>query len=101
MEHGRARYGVAHSTRGAVGGLHHRSACHSITAAGKALRGSRGLGRTLNSWQGFQFALRGVLLDKGAFVPAVVGVLFYSFFYPLPYRPQAVQHVPVIVADYD
>ncbi len=55
----------------------------------------------MNSWQGFQFALRGVLLDKGAFVPAVVGVLFYSFFYPLPYRPQAVQHVPVIVADYD
>ena len=55
----------------------------------------------MNAWQAFKVALRSVLLDKGAVVPAVLGVIFYSFFYPLPYLPQVVRNVPVIVADYD
>src|ERR1700676_970361 len=55
----------------------------------------------MSAWQAFQCALRSVLADKGAVVPAVLGVVVYCFFYPLPYRPEVVQHVPVIVADYD
>ncbi|MGO9993048.1 MAG: ABC transporter permease [Steroidobacteraceae bacterium] len=55
----------------------------------------------MNFWQAFKIALLGVLRDKGAVVPAVLGGLVYSFFYPLPYRPEVVEHVPVIVADYD
>jgi ABC-2 type transport system permease protein len=55
----------------------------------------------MSAWQAFKFALRSVLLDKGAVVPAVLGWIVYAFFYPLPYRPEVVQHVPVVVADYD
>ena len=55
----------------------------------------------MNAWQAFQCALRSVLADKGAVVPAVLGVVVYCFFYPLPYLPEVVQHVPVVVADYD
>ncbi|HME40420.1 MAG TPA: ABC transporter permease [Steroidobacteraceae bacterium] len=55
----------------------------------------------MNFWQAFKIALLGVLRDKGAVVPMVLGGLVYSFFYPLPYRPEVVEHVPVIVADYD
>jgi len=55
----------------------------------------------VNFWQAFKIALLGVLRDKGAVVPMVLGGLVYSFFYPLPYRPEVVEHVPVIVADYD
>jgi len=49
----------------------------------------------------FQVSLLAVLTDEGALLPAVIGGLLYSFFYPLPYLPQGVQHIPVIVADYD
>jgi ABC-2 type transport system permease protein len=45
--------------------------------------------------------MRSVLGDKGAVVPAVLGVVVYCFFYPLPYLPEVVQNVPVVVADYD
>ena len=55
----------------------------------------------MNFWQAFKITLLGILRDKGAVVPAVLGGLVYSFFYPLPYRPEVVGHVPVIVADYD
>jgi ABC-2 type transport system permease protein len=55
----------------------------------------------VNAWLAFKFTLRSVLRDKGAVIPAVLGGIVYCFFYPLPYRPEAVQHVPVIVADYD
>lgn len=55
----------------------------------------------MNAWQAFQCALRNVLTDKGAVVPAVLGVIVYCFFYPLPYLPEVVQHVPVVVVDYD
>jgi ABC-2 type transport system permease protein len=55
----------------------------------------------VNAWQAFKFTLRSVLLDKGAVVPAVLGWIIYAFFYPLPYRPEVVQQVPVIIADYD
>ena len=55
----------------------------------------------MNAGQAFQWALRSVLGDKGPLVPAVVGIVAYCFFYPLPYLPEAVHDVPVVVADYD
>jgi len=55
----------------------------------------------MNAGLAFRYALRSVLTDKGAVLPAVLGVILYCFFYPLPYLPQVVQHVPVVVADYD
>jgi ABC-2 type transport system permease protein len=55
----------------------------------------------LNAWAAFQYALRSILLDKGAVVPAVLGGIVYSFFYPLPYLPETVRNIPVAVADYD
>ena len=55
----------------------------------------------MNVWQAFGWALRSIAFDKGALLPAVVGVIVYCFFYPLPYLPQTVNAVPVMVADYD
>lgn len=55
----------------------------------------------MNALQAFQWTLRSVLLDKGAVVPAVAGILLYFVFYPLPYKPETVRSVPVVVADYD
>jgi ABC-2 type transport system permease protein len=55
----------------------------------------------MNAWQAFRWTLRSLFTDKGAVVPAVLGVIAYAFFYPLPYLPEAVRAVPVIVADYD
>jgi len=55
----------------------------------------------MNAWQAFRWTLRSVFFDKGALIPAVGGMLLYCFFYPLPYLPETVQAVPVVVADYD
>ena len=55
----------------------------------------------MNAWQAFGVTLRSVLHDKGAVLPAVLGGILYCFFYPLPYLPQTVRHVPIAVADYD
>jgi ABC-2 type transport system permease protein len=55
----------------------------------------------MNAWQALRWTLRSVLLDKGAVIPAVGGILLYFAFYPLPYSPEAVRDVPVVVADYD
>ena len=55
----------------------------------------------MNAWQSLQWVLRCVLFDKGPVMPAVVGVIAYCFFYPLPYLPEVVRAVPVVVADYD
>src|ERR1700675_1553254 len=55
----------------------------------------------MNLWQAFKCALRSVLRDKGAVVPAVLGIIVYCFFYPLPYLPEVVRDIPVAVADYD
>jgi ABC-2 type transport system permease protein len=55
----------------------------------------------MNAWQALRWTLRSLLLDKGPVLPAVGGVIVYCFFYPLPYSPEAVRAVPVIVADYD
>jgi ABC-2 type transport system permease protein len=49
----------------------------------------------------FRLAALGVLRDLGAFVPAVVGVIFYCMLYPLPYLPEAVHRIPVAVVDAD
>jgi ABC-2 type transport system permease protein len=55
----------------------------------------------MNAWQAFGWTLRSVLFDKGPAMPAVLGVIVYCFFYPLPYLPEVVGAVPVVVADYD
>jgi ABC-2 type transport system permease protein len=43
----------------------------------------------------------GILADKGPAAPAILGVIVYCFFYPLPYLPQTVRDVPVAVVDQD
>ena len=55
----------------------------------------------MNALQAFKWTLRSVLFDKGPMLPAVLGIIFYCFFYPLPYLPQVVRAVPVVIADYD
>ena len=55
----------------------------------------------MNAWRSFLWTLRSVFFDKGAVVPAVGGILLYFVFYPLPYKPETVNTVPVVVADYD
>jgi ABC-2 type transport system permease protein len=55
----------------------------------------------MNAWRAFLWTLKSVFTNKGAVAPAVVGVVIYSVFYPLPYYPEAVRNIPVIVADYD
>jgi ABC-2 type transport system permease protein len=55
----------------------------------------------MSAWQAFLWTLRSVFLDKGPVVPAVGGILLYFVFYPLPYKPETVNAVPVVVADYD
>jgi len=55
----------------------------------------------MSAWQAFQWTLRSVFFDKGAVIPAVAGILLYFVFYPLPYGPEVVRAVPVVVADYD
>lgn len=55
----------------------------------------------MSAWEAFGWTLRSVLLDKGAAIPAVGGILLYFLFYPLPYGPEAVRAVPVVIADYD
>jgi ABC-2 type transport system permease protein len=52
-------------------------------------------------WQSFLWTLRSVFFDKGALVPAVGGIVLYFVFYPLPYGPETVHDVPVVIADYD
>ena len=55
----------------------------------------------MNTWEAFLHTVRSVLRDKGAVVPAVLGIIVYCFFYPLPYLPEVVRDIPVAVADYD
>jgi ABC-2 type transport system permease protein len=55
----------------------------------------------MSAWAAFCHTVRSLLLDKGALLPAVLGGIVYCFFYPLPYLPETVRNVPVVVADYD
>jgi ABC-2 type transport system permease protein len=55
----------------------------------------------MNAWQALLWTLRSIVFDKGAVLPAVGGVVLYFLFYPLPYLPEVVRDVPVVVADYD
>jgi|SRR6516165_3794037 ABC-2 type transport system permease protein len=55
----------------------------------------------MNLWNAFARTLRSVFFDKGPVVPAVAGTLLYVVFYPLPYKPETVHAIPVVVADYD
>jgi ABC-2 type transport system permease protein len=55
----------------------------------------------MTAWEAFLWTLRSVVTNKGAIAPAVAGIVIYSVFYPLPYYPEAVRDIPVVVADYD
>jgi ABC-2 type transport system permease protein len=44
---------------------------------------------------------RAMLTDAGAIALLFAGGILYSFFYPLPYRNESVQRVPVAVVDQD
>src|SRR5215471_16299745 len=55
----------------------------------------------MNTWRAFLWTLRSVVFDKGPVVPAIGGIILYFVFYPLPYKPETVHAVPVVVADYD
>ena len=55
----------------------------------------------MNAWAAFRWVLRSVVFDKAALGAAVIGIIVYCFFYPLPYLPEVVGGVPVVVADYD
>jgi ABC-2 type transport system permease protein len=55
----------------------------------------------MSTWRSFLWTLRSVFFDKGPVVPVVGGILLYFVFYPLPYKPETVHAVPVVVADYD
>jgi len=55
----------------------------------------------MSAWRAFLWTLRSVFFDKGSVVPAVGGIVLYFVFYPLPYKPETVNAVPVVVADYD
>jgi ABC-2 type transport system permease protein len=59
------------------------------------------MGQALNAIDAFRHTALGILRDLGAFMPAVVGVIFYCILYPLPYLPQTVHDIPVAVVDAD
>src|SRR5262249_24066668 len=82
-------------------GFHRHAPRDRRSATRKAMPRSAGMGRAMSAWQAFLWTLRSVFTNKGAVAPAVVGVVIYSVFYPLPYYPEGVRHIPVIVADYD
>src|SRR3984957_17441049 len=101
MEHGCAHHAVPYSICGVMGRVHHSSARYCTTPPCEALSRPVVMGVAMNAWNAFKSTPQSVLLDKGAVVPAVLGGIVYCFFYPLPYLPQVVRNVPVIVADYD
>jgi ABC-2 type transport system permease protein len=55
----------------------------------------------MSAWRSFLWTLRSVFFDQGPVLPVVGGILLYFVFYPLPYKPETVRDVPVVVADYD
>ena len=55
----------------------------------------------MSAWRSFLWTLRSVFFDKGPVLPVIGGILLYYVFYPLPYKPETVRDVPVVVADYD
>ena len=52
-------------------------------------------------YQVFRNELRTIFSDFGVLLVFVGAVVFYSFFYPLPYLPQVLRDVPVVVVDQD
>ena len=52
-------------------------------------------------WRVFRNEWRTIFSDFGALIILVGAVVFYSFFYPLPYLPQVLRDVPVAVVDQD
>ncbi|HEY3382806.1 MAG TPA: ABC transporter permease [Vicinamibacterales bacterium] len=44
---------------------------------------------------------RRIFLDAGAVLVLVAALVLYAFFYPIPYLPEVLKHVPVVVVDLD
>jgi ABC-2 type transport system permease protein len=60
------------------------------------------LGAAVNSfYQVFRNELRTIFSDAGVLLVFVGAIVIYSFFYPLPYLPQVLRDVPVVVVDHD
>ena len=59
------------------------------------------MGQAVNFLGALRATTLGILGDKGPAMPAILGVIVYCFFYPLPYLPQTVRDVPVAVVDED
>jgi len=58
--------------------------------------------RMLRSLAGVTTAeLQALARDRGAQLVLVVAVVFYAFFYPLPYMPEVLEDVPIIILDRD
>ena len=55
----------------------------------------------MTAWSSFRYTLRSVMGDEAAVLSAILGGIAYCFFYPLPYLPEVVRDLPVVVADYD
>lgn len=49
----------------------------------------------------FRAEVRALLGDGGALLVLVGAVLLYSVFYPIPYRPEVLKEVPLVVVDED
>lgn len=60
---------------------------------GGAMQPSSGFGA---GWAG---TLLQIATTRDLVLTMVLAVVFYAFYYPLPYRQQATQSVPVIVVD--
>ncbi|MCE5265885.1 MAG: ABC transporter permease [Deltaproteobacteria bacterium] len=52
-------------------------------------------------YQVFRNELRAIFSDAGVLLVFVGAIVVYSFFYPLPYLPQVLRDVPVVVVDQD
>lgn len=52
-------------------------------------------------WQALHDESQAIFSDAGVLLVLVGAVLFYGFFYPLPYLPQVLREVPVAVIDQD
>lgn len=52
-------------------------------------------------YQVFRNELRAIFSDAGVLLVLLGAVVIYAFFYPLPYLPQVLRDVPVVVVDQD
>lgn len=49
----------------------------------------------------YRYELQTIIYDKGVLLIFIGAVIIYSFFYPIPYLPEVLKEVPIIVVDED